>query len=282
MQPDVIDLGTVLSMPFMQNALLAGLLASVACGVVGTLVAANRMLFLAGGVAHTAYGGVGLALFLGLPVLPLTLAFSVAAALLMSVLSLRSKTNNEILIGVLWAVGMATGIVLIDLTPGYRADLGTYLFGNILAVSDNDILLMLALDGLVLTLTAAGFQSLLAFTFDRDFAASRGLPTNFLHHLLVVLAAVCVVMLIRVVGLLLVMALFTLPPAVAARHAGTFRGVMLLAVLASGFFCVTGLILAAIFDLAAGAMIILVASTVFAVSLLWAKLNNLRALPKKR
>ncbi|MBQ4132559.1 MAG: metal ABC transporter permease [Desulfovibrionaceae bacterium] len=266
----------VLSMPFMQNALLAGLLASVACGIIGTLVAANRMLFLAGGVAHTAYGGVGLALFLGLPVLPTTLVFSIGAALLMSALSLKSRINNEILIGALWAVGMAAGIMLIDLTPGYRADLGTYLFGNILAVSGSDILLMLALDGLVLLLVVGGFQGLLAFTFDRDFAASRGLPVAFLHHLLVALAAVCVVMLIRVVGLLLVMALFTLPPAIAARHARTFQGTMLLAVLGSGLFCSAGLVLAAMFDLASGAMIILVACAVFALSLLWTKLKKLR------
>ena len=273
MQSVLLDLSTVLEMPFMQNALLAGLLASVACGIIGTLIAANRMLFLAGGVAHTAYGGVGLALFLGIPVLPATLFFSIGAALLMSALSLKTRINTETMIGVLWAVGMAVGIILIDLTPGYRADLGTYLFGNILAVSDSDILLMLVLDGVILLLIGGGFQSLLAFTFDRDFAASRGLPVAFLHHLLVVLAAVCVVMLMRVVGLLLVMALFTLPQAIAIRHAGSFGRTMLLAVLGSSLFCVVGLLLSAIFDLASGAMIILVACMMFGISLLWTKLR---------
>ena len=135
MEGTLAELRSIAGMPFMQHALLAGLLASVACGVIGTLIAANRMLFLAGGVAHAAYGGVGLALFLSLPVLPVTLVFSITAALLMSSLAMKSKMGSETFIGALWAVGMAVGIILIDLTPGYRADLSTYLFGNILAVS---------------------------------------------------------------------------------------------------------------------------------------------------
>ena len=274
MEETFTNLYKILGMPFMQHALLAGLLASVACGVIGTLIAANRMLFLAGGVAHAAYGGVGLALFLSLPVLPVTLVFSIAAALLMSTLAMKSRIGKETFIGALWAVGMAVGIILIDLTPGYRADLSTYLFGNILAVSVDDIWLMGSLDVVLIVLTVAGFQSLLAFTFDREFAASRGLPVNFLHHLLVIMAAVCVVMLIRVVGLLLVMALFTLPPAIAVRKAKTFAGTMVLAVFCSTFFSVAGLILASVFDLASGAMIILVACASFAVVLIGEKIQK--------
>lgn len=268
------DMRMILSMPFMQHALLAGVLASVACGIIGTLVAANRMLFLAGGVAHAAYGGVGLALFLSLPVLPVTLLFSIAAALLMSILAIKSNISKETFIGALWAVGMAIGIILIDLTPGYRADLNTYLFGNILAVSVSDIWLMISLDLFLLVVVIAGFQSFLAFTFDRDFAASRGLPVNFLHHLLVVMSALCVVMLIRVVGLLLVMALFTLPPAIATRYAKTFSGTMVIATLCSVFFCVFGLLLASVLDLASGAMIILVACGCFSISLAWGKVKK--------
>lgn len=271
-----VDFKIVLNMPFMQFALLAGVLASVACGVIGTLIAANRMLFLAGGVAHAAYGGVGLALFLSLPVLPVTLLFSIVAALLMSTLALKSKIGKETFIGALWAVGMAIGIILIDLTPGYRADLNSYLFGNILAVSGSDLWLMLYLDLVLLVVVVAGFQSFLAFTFDREFAASRGLPVNFLHHLLVVMSAMCVVMLIRVVGLLLVMALFTLPPAIAIRHAKTFFGTMVLAILCSVLFCVFGLFLSILFDLASGAMIILVACACFSISLAWGKAKKIK------
>ena len=268
------NLFAVLGMSFMKNAMLVALLAAVACGLVGTLVAANRMLFLTGGVAHAAYGGVGLALFLSLPVLPVTLVFSILAALLMSHLAVKSRMSTETSIGVLWAVGMAMGILLMDLTPGYRADLGSYLFGSILAVSYTDMLLMLALDVILLLVVVFAYQSLLAFSFDRTFAASRGLPVNFIHHLLVVMSAMTVVMLIRVVGLLLVMALFTIPPAMAMRYTRALWSTMCLAVLNSAVFCVLGLIVAILSDLSCGPVIILVACVGFGLSTLLQKLHR--------
>ena len=270
------DLFAVLGMDFMKNAMFTALFAAVACGLVGTLVAANRMLFLTGGVAHAAYGGVGLALFLGLPVLPVTLLFSILAALLMSHLALKSRMGTETSIGVLWAVGMAMGIMLIDLTPGYRADLSSYLFGSILAVSHSDMMLMLGLDVILLLVVLFAYQSLLAFSFDRTFAASRGLPVNFIHHLLVVMSAMTVVMLIRVVGLLLVMALFTIPPAMAMRYTRALWSTMCLAVLNSAVFCILGLIISAMFDLPCGAVIILVACLAFGISAVIQKLQKLR------
>ena len=279
MSIDISEINAILSMDFMQNAMLAALLASVACGLVGTLVLANRILFLAGGVAHAAYGGVGLAFFLALPVMPTTLAFSIAAALLMSCLALKAKLATETSIGVLWAAGMAVGIILIDLTPGYRADLMSYLFGSILAVGSSELGFMLLLDVFLLAVVFLGYQSLLAFSFDREFAASRGLPVNFMHHLLVVMAAVTVVMLIRVVGLLLVRALFSIPPAMAVRVAKTFWGTMVLAVLNSALFCFLGLLLACLFNLSTGAAIILVACLAFALFTLWQRLKS--ALPHR-
>ena len=274
MEVGIFDtLSMVLGMDFMKNALLSSLLAAVACGLVGTLAAANRMLFLAGGVAHAAYGGVGLALFLSLPVLPVTLLFSIAAALLMSVLAVKSKIGNETLIGVLWAAGMAMGILFMDLTPGYRSDLGSYLFGNILAVSQADMMFMLFLDVLLAVIVFFAYQALLAFTFDRGFAASRGLPVNFIHHLLVIMSAMTVVMLIRVVGLLLVMALFTIPQAIAVQRAKTLWATMLRAVIYSSVFCVTGLLLATVFNLATGATIILVACAAFVLHCLFDKIK---------
>ena len=260
------NLFAVLGMSFMKNAMLVALLAAVACGLVGTLVAANRMLFLTGGVAHAAYGGVGLALFLSLPVLPVTLVFSILAALLMSHLAVKSRMGTETSIGVLWAVGMAMGILLMDLTPGYRTDLASYLFGSILAVSHTDMILMLALNVILLLVVVFAYQSLLAFSFDRAFAASRGLPVNFIHHLLVIMSAMTVVMLIRVVGLLLVMALFTIPPAMAMRYTRALWSTMCLAVINSAVFCVLGLVVATLFDLSCGPVIILVACAGFGIS----------------
>ncbi|MGA2028324.1 MAG: metal ABC transporter permease, partial [Syntrophobacteraceae bacterium] len=119
---------------FMRNALLAGLLASVACGIIGTLVVVNRIVFISGGIAHAAYGGIGLAFFFGIAPLAGAVGFALVIAMIMSAVTLKNKQRADTVVGVLWAVGMALGIIMIDLTPGYNADLMSYLFGSILAV----------------------------------------------------------------------------------------------------------------------------------------------------
>ncbi|MBU1229464.1 MAG: metal ABC transporter permease [Proteobacteria bacterium] len=256
-----------LGFEFFRNALLAGLLASVICGVIGSLVVVNRIAFLAGGVAHASYGGVGLAFFLGLPVLPVTLGFSTCAALGMAWVTLDARERADTVIGVLWAAGMALGIILLDLTPGYNSDLMSYLFGSILAVPRADLLLMAGLSAVVLALAAAFSRGLLVMSFDVEFARSRGVPVRFLHFLLMGLVAVCVVMVIRVVGLILVMALLTIPPFMAERRARSLAGMMLLSAVLSAVFCVAGLYLSYALDLTSGASIIAVACAGFALSL---------------
>ncbi|MDO9083447.1 MAG: iron chelate uptake ABC transporter family permease subunit [Humidesulfovibrio sp.] len=255
-----------LGFEFFRNALLAGLLASVICGVIGSLVVVNRIVFLAGGVAHASYGGVGLAFFLGLPVLPVTTAFSTLAALGMAWVTLDARERADTVIGVLWAAGMALGIILLDLTPGYNADLMSYLFGSILAVPESDLLLMAGLSGLVLALAGLFSRGLLVMSFDVEFARSRGVPVRFLHFLLMGLVAVCVVMVIRVVGLILVMALLTIPPFMAERRARSLAGMMLLSACLSAVFCVAGLYLSFALDLTSGASIIAVACLGFGLS----------------
>ncbi len=269
----------ILGMKFMHYALLAALLASLACGLVGTLTSVNRLVFLSGGVAHAAYGGIGLAFFFSLPVLPTTLLFTLAASLLMAYLALNVRGKPglppDTAIGVLWAVGMAFGILLIDLSPGYKGEFMSYLFGSIMAVSSADLWLMAGLDALIIIVTALAYQSLLALSFDREFAQSRGLAVNTLQALLVAMSAITVVMLIRVVGMLLVMALFTIPPAIAMRHSRTLAGMMCRAALLSLSFTVFGLLLATWFDLHSGATIILTACAGFALSLLYTRLRGL-------
>lgn len=256
-----------LSYEFFQNALIAGLLASVICGVIGSLVVVNRIVFLAGGVAHASYGGVGLAFYLGLPVLPVTAAFSTGAALVMAWVTLSARERADTVIGVLWAAGMALGIILLDLTPGYNADLMSYLFGSILAVPTSDLWLMAGLSTLVLALVALFSRGLLVMSFDADFARARGVPVRFLHFLLMGLTALCVVMVIRVVGMILVLALMTIPPFMAEGRSRSLGGMMLFSSLLSALFCVCGLWLSYQLDLTSGACIIAVACLGFGLSL---------------
>ena len=257
----------ILDMPFMHNALMAGLLTSLACGMVGCLVVINRIVFISGGIAHTAYGGIGLAFYLGLSPILGAVGFALAAALLMAWISLEDKSRADTVIGVLWAVGMALGILFLDLTPGYRQDLMSYLFGSILTVPDGDLYLTAGLDLLVLGVVVWFYPQLLAMSYDEEYAATRGMPVKLLYYLLIVLISLVVVMLIRVVGLILVIALLTIPPYIAESFCRSLKAMMAWASLLCAFFSISGLLLSYHLDLTSGAAIILVAGVCFFASL---------------
>lgn len=253
---------------FMRNALMASVLASLACGMIGSLVVINRLVFMAGGVAHAAYGGVGLAFFTGWPVLPCTVGFTLVASGVMGAATLDQSHRRDTLIGVLWAAGMAAGILLLDFTPGYKADLMSFLFGSVLAVPQADLWLMLGLDIVVAASVLAFYKDFLAMAYDFEFARARGVPVTALYFVLLALVAVSVVMVIRVVGLVLVIALLTIPPRMAERKARSLGRMMLLSTLWSLVFCFAGLALAYRFDLTSGASIIAVAVLVLSLALI--------------
>ncbi|WP_316897048.1 iron chelate uptake ABC transporter family permease subunit [Pseudodesulfovibrio indicus] len=259
----------VLGYDFMQNALAAGLLASLICGVIGSLVVVNRIVFISGGIAHASYGGVGLAFLLGLPVLPVTTGFTVCMALIMALVTLRARERVDTVIGVIWASGMAMGIILLDFAPGYNVDLMSYLFGSILAVPRSDLWLMAGMAVVVVVLVAVFYRGFLVMSFDEEFARARGVPVDFLYCLLIVLVGLCVVMIIRVVGLILVIALLTIPPFIAERRARSLKVMMSVSTVLSAVFTVAGLLLSYALDITSGAAIIAVAAVGFFVSLLF-------------
>ncbi len=252
---------------FMRNALLAGLLTSIACGIIGTLVVVNRIVFISGGIAHAAYGGVGLAFFLGISPIIGAAGFSLLISAIMALVTLKNKQRADTIIGVLWAVGMALGIILIDLSSGYNVDLMSYLFGSILAVPTSDLLLMGAVDLIVLVVVAMFYNSFLAMSFDEEFALAAGVPVKTLYFVLLGMMAFVVVMVIRVVGLILVIALLTIPPYIAERYSQSLRGMMVLSVVLSAIFSFLGLWLSYFFNLTSGATIIMVAAFFFFASL---------------
>ena len=257
-----------LQFEFMRNALMAGLLASIMCGIIGALVVVNRMVFLSGGIAHAAYGGIGLAFFFGFSYLWGIMGFALLMAGIMAAISIKAKQRADTIIGVLWAVGMALGVILLDLTPGYNVDLMSYLFGSILTVPGSDLWLMLLLDGLVLAVVSYYYHDLVSLSYDAEFAQVRGVPVRFLYFLLIAMIALSVVMIIRVVGLILVIALLTIPPYIAEKYAGSLSRMMVYAVLLNIFFTTTGLWLSYQFNLTSGASIIMVAAVCFFISLL--------------
>ena len=247
---------------FMRNALLAGLLAAVACGIVGVYVVTKRIVFISGGIAHASFGGIGLGYLIGIsPVLGATF-FALASALGMGLVTRKTRLPEDTAIGILWAMGMALGIIFIGLAPGYAPDLFSYLFGNILTVPLSDLLLMLVLDVIIIGVVVALYKEFLALAFDEEFGTVVGVPVEMLYLLLLCMIALTVVILIRVVGIILVIALLTIPAALARQFTHDLRKMMLLAILFGALFAFGGLWLSYIFDIASGATIILLSGTV--------------------
>jgi zinc transport system permease protein len=221
------------------------------------------MVFISGGVAHTAYGGVGLAFYLGVNPIFGAVAFSLMASFLMGYVQRKTRQRQDTLIGVMWAIGMAIGIIFTDLTPGYKADLMSYLFGSILAVTNTDLLLMLAVDILVITLVALFYKELQATAFDETFARVRNLPVDLLYVILVAMIGLSVVMLMRVVGLIMIIALLTVPAAIGAMYLKNMKHIMWLATGLSLIFTIGGLLISYYFNLSSGATIILVSGAFY-------------------
>ncbi len=257
-----------LQFDFMRNALAAGILASIICGIMGALVVVNRIVFLSGGIAHAAYGGIGLSFYFKWPYLLGTVGFSLVAAMLMAAVSYRLKHRADTIIGVIWALGMAFGIILIDLTPGYNVDLMSYLFGSILTVSGSDLIIMLVLAAVMIVLVAYYYQDLLAMSYDEEFARIRGVPVKKLYFGLIGMLALGIVLVIQVVGLILIIALLTIPPFIAEKYAKSLAQMMVASSLLGAIFTVTGLWLSYRYNLTSGATIIMVAGVGFLVSVL--------------
>ncbi len=262
-----------LQFDFMQNALAAGLLASVICGIMGALVVVNRIVFLSGGIAHAAYGGIGLAFYFKWPYLPGTIGFSLFAAMVMAAVSYTVKHRADTIIGVIWALGMAFGIILIDMTPGYNVDLMSYLFGSILTVPRSDLLIMAAIGVMMTVLVAYYYQDLLAMSYDEEFARIRGVPVKKLYFGLIGMLAVTIVLVIQVVGLILIIALLTIPPFIIEKYAKSLVQMMWASSLLGAVFTVTGLWFSYRFNLTSGASIIMVSGVVFLISLVVDKIR---------
>lgn len=255
-----------LQFDFMRNALMAGVLVSIACGIIGTFVVVNRIVFISGGIAHAAYGGIGLGYFFKFSPVLGAVIFSVAAALGMGMVQRRTQQRADTIIGVMWAIGMAIGIILVDLAEGYKADLMSYLFGSILAVSYQDLQIMLVLDLIIITLAIVFYRELLAISFDETFATVTNVPVDAIYLTLMCMIALTIVMMMRVVGLIMVIALLTMPAAISGQFMRSMKKMMVLASILGIVFTTAGLWLSYALNLTSGATIILVAGVVYLLS----------------
>jgi zinc transport system permease protein len=259
---------TSVDFPFLRNALAAGLLSSLLFGILGSVVTVRRIGSLAGAVSHAVLGGIGLALYLssglipGFPPMAGALVFAVLSALVIGLVSLRAKQREDTVINAIWVIGMSLGIIFMAKTPGY-ADPSTWLFGNILLISNRDIILLALLDVIVLFLSRRFYAQIEASSFDEEFARTRGVPVEKVFLLLLGLTAVAIVLLQTFVGIVMVIAMLTLPSGCAGVFSRSLGGMMFSSCLFSALLSISGLVTGWLFDLPIGAMTVIIAGIVF-------------------
>jgi zinc transport system permease protein len=253
----------LLQYSFIQNALAAAILASIACGIIGVYVVVKKIVFISGGIAHASFGGIGLGYYLGINPMLGVLPFSLVSALIMGTVSKKSKIPEDSAIGILWSLGMALGVIFVYLTPGYAPDLMTYLFGNILTVPRFDLYLMLGVDIIIVGAVYLFYKEFLSLCFDEEFTTVQGFPTEKLYLFLLCIIALTIVVLIKVVGIILVIALLTIPATLSRRFTHNLKQMMLISIVFGTAISVAGIGLSYALDVPSGATIILVLSLVY-------------------
>jgi zinc transport system permease protein len=258
----------IFSYDFMRNALAAGVAAAVLCGVIGIYVILNKIVFISDGIAHAAFGGIGLGYFLGLDPLAFGIVSALVTAVGIGLVSARSRVSEDTAIGVFLATGMALGIIFMSLSKGYAKDLYGYLFGNILAVTWEDVILILAITVTFLVVVFLLYKEFLILSFDPVYGEAIGLPVKRLRLLLLCMVAFSVVVLIKIVGIIMIIALLTLPGAISRQHMKSLPAIMAVSVLLGAVFVTFGLVVSYLLDVPSGATIILIAAAAFFLSTL--------------
>ncbi len=233
----------ILSYSFFQNALLGVLFVSIAAGIIGTYVVSRRMVFITGGITHACFGGLGLGFFLGINPIAMAAVFAIAAATGVEWMSTRQNVRQDSAIGVIWALGMALGTLFIFLSPGYVPELTSFLFGNVLTITSTDIILFAAYLVVLLAFFAVFYPQILLCAFDPDFAATRRLKVSAINLAMTIMIAICIVLTIRLIGIMLLMSLLTMPQMIAEMFTNRFHHMMIISSLVSiacsvlGIFC---------------------------------------------
>ncbi len=259
----------ILQYTFFQNALWASLLIAIACGIVGTYIVSRRIVFISGGITHASFGGLGIGFYFGIDPVLSALGFAVLSAFGVEYLSHSGdykRIREDSVIAAIWSLGMAIGVIFIFLTPGYTPNLSAYLFGNILTVSKTDILWMFILSVVLVGVHLLGKKVILYTAFDRDFARTQGLPVRFIEYMMMLFIAATIVLSIRLIGIMLLMSLVTIPQMTANMFTSNYNKITITSCILGFIGCVSGLFLSYFFNIPSGAFIILVLITLFLIA----------------
>lgn len=256
----------LLSYTFFQNALIGSLLTAIACGMVGTYIVSRRLVFISGGITHASFGGLGLGFYLGVNPIMTAMIFSILSAFGVEWASRSQNVREDSAIAAVWSLGMALGVIFIFLTPGYAPDLTAYLFGNILTITGSDLLLVSFLVATLLLLFSLFLREIVYVAFDRDFAHTQGLPVKFIEYAMMSFIAITIVLSIRLVGIMLLMSLLTLPQITVNLFTSDFKRIMIGSSLIGFLGCVSGLVMSYYLNVPSGAFIILFLVVIFLLS----------------
>lgn len=251
------------SYDFFVNAFLASVLAAISCGIVGTYIVSRRIVFISGGITHASFGGIGMGYFMGINPLFGAGIFSILSGMGIQLFSSKGKVREDSSIAIWWSLGMAIGIIFVYLTPGYAPNLMSYLFGSILTVSTGEIWLMLALSVIIISFFTLFYRTILYIAFDENFAKTSGLPVNLFNYLLMILISLTIVLNIRVVGIILILSLLTIPQATANILTREFGRMMFYSVGFAFLASFIGLLISYFADIPSGATIIFTQVVIF-------------------
>lgn len=271
-----MNLLELLDYAFFRNALLGSLFASIACGIIGTYVVSRRLVFISGGITHASFGGLGIGFFLGFNPIISAMIFSIFSAFGIKWLSDKQGVREDSAIAVFWSLGMALGIILTFLTPGYAPNLSEYLFGNILTITQTDIISLLILSAVLCAFFIVYYRAIVSVSFDSQFAKTRRLPTRFIEYSMMLFISVTIVLSIRLVGIVLLMSLITVPQMTANLFTVNYSKIIRLSATISFVGCVIGLLLSYYLNVPSGAFIIFILILIFFTS------KGILALRKKK
>ncbi len=260
------------SYDFFQKAFLAAVFASISCGIIGSFIVSRRIVFISGGITHASFGGIGLAFLLGFNPLLGAVLFAIASALGIQFFTKVAEIREDSSIAIWWSLGMALGIIFVFVTPGYTPNLMSYLFGNILTVTSSELWWMLMLNVVIIGFFILFFRKILYIAFDEEFARTAGLPVNLFNYLTIILIALTVVLNIRVVGIILILSLLTIPQASANLFTNNFKSLLILSSVFAFIGTIIGLFTSYFMDIPSGATII------FTLVLMFGILRTIKAL----
>ncbi|MCD7975954.1 MAG: metal ABC transporter permease [Tannerellaceae bacterium] len=253
----------LLQYAFFQNALIGSFLTAIACGMVGTYIVSRRLVFISGGITHASFGGLGLGFYLGTNPILTAMLFSILSAFGVEWVSKSQDVREDSAIAGVWSLGMALGVIFIFLTPGYAPNLSAYLFGNILTISYTDLYWIAGLVILLSLIFILYIREIMYVAFDHDFARTQGLPVKWIEYSMMLFIAVTIVLSIRLVGIMLLMSLLTLPQITINLFTSDFRKIIWGSIALGFLGCVAGLIFSYYLNIPSGAFIILVLVVLF-------------------